>query len=255
MKKWQRKIGWGVLMWSLLSSIGAGTLYQQNKICEKVNLFIESEMEEYHISEKELRNVIGLEQYVQEIRVKDVYLNEVEKRLYQLKYLKKATAFFNRNGEINVKIKLRTPLARIMNSRKSTSFYIDAEAHVIPARETFRARVPLVMGAFQVPMGSTIEDSTLLSIIPFLKYIQQDSLWRVQIAEIYINPKQEITLCTAVGNTKIIFGKVEFYKEKLYYLYCFYQKVLKKVGWNYYSSINVRYKNQIIATPRRDTTA
>jgi cell division protein FtsQ len=252
MKKWQRIAGLVGLFWSLLSIMGMATLYQQNKICERVNIMIETQMQEYYVSERELRRVIGLEQYMQEVSVKDIYLNEIEKRLQQLKFLKKATAFYNRNGDVNIKIKLRSPLARVVNQRKSLSFYIDADAVFIPAKESFRTRAPLIMGSFQQPLGEVIEDSTLLALIPFLQYIQADSLWRAQIAEIYVTPQREITLCTAVGNTKIIFGRPERYEEKLERLYHFYKKVLKKVGWEYYAIINVRYSNQIVATPRNN---
>jgi cell division protein FtsQ len=39
---------------------------------------------------------------------------------------------------------------------------------------------------------------------------------------------------------------------KLENLKLFYQKALPKVGWERYSSINLKYKNQIVCTIKED---
>jgi len=44
----------------------------------------------------------------------------------------------------------------------------------------------------------------------------------------------------------ILFGPMDEIEEKFKKLKLFYKEVLPKKGWNTYSSINLKYKNQIV---------
>ncbi|MDR3267157.1 MAG: hypothetical protein LBT24_06285, partial [Tannerella sp.] len=67
-----------------------------------------------------------------------------------------------------------------------------------------------------------------------------------QIAQIYVAQNQDIELSPTVGNHQIILGKISDYRENLDKLQLFYEKGLNKVGWNKYSVINLKYKNQVV---------
>ncbi|MDR1436585.1 MAG: cell division protein FtsQ, partial [Candidatus Symbiothrix sp.] len=66
--------------------------------------------------------------------------------------------------------------------------------------------------------------------------------------QIYVAPNKDIELTPRVGNHQIILGKLEDCEEHLEKLKVFYEKILNKVGWNKYSKINLKYKNQIVCT-------
>ena len=53
-----------------------------------------------------------------------------------------------------------------------------------------------------------------------------------------------------VGNHKIVFGGVENLESKFEKLMFFYKKGLNKTGWNEYSEINLKYKDQVVCTKR-----
>jgi cell division protein FtsQ len=59
-----------------------------------------------------------------------------------------------------------------------------------------------------------------------------------------------VELTPTVGSQQIILGKIENYKENLEKLRLFYEKGLSKVGWNNYSVINLKYKNQVVCTKK-----
>ena len=46
---------------------------------------------------------------------------------------------------------------------------------------------------------------------------------------------------------RVVIGSTQRLEEKMENLKNFYTKVLPLKGWNYYSYIDLRYKNQIIA--------
>jgi cell division protein FtsQ len=51
-----------------------------------------------------------------------------------------------------------------------------------------------------------------------------------------------------VGNHRILLGQIEYYRENLEKLKLFYEKGLNQMGWNQYSIINLKYKNQVVCT-------
>jgi cell division protein FtsQ len=85
------------------------------------------------------------------------------------------------------------------------------------------------------------------------KFISDDKLWSDQIVQIYVNDNKDIELIPRIGDQKIIFGDGNLIEEKFRNLYIFYKKALPTVGWKTYSTINLKYKGQIVCE-RRDST-
>ena len=54
----------------------------------------------------------------------------------------------------------------------------------------------------------------------------------------------------AVGNHRIMLGTLDEFEEKLANLKLFYEQAIPKVGWEKYSMINLKYKNQIVCTKK-----
>ena len=57
-------------------------------------------------------------------------------------------------------------------------------------------------------------------------------------------------LIPKLGNQLIRFGDTQNYEEKFNKLLAFYQQVETKVGWNKYSVLDVRFKNQVVGVIR-----
>ena len=69
--------------------------------------------------------------------------------------------------------------------------------------------------------------------------------------QINVTNEKELELYLAVGNHKIIFGDAIDIEEKFKKLKIFYTDGLNKTdGWNKYSVINVKYKNQVVCTKK-----
>jgi cell division protein FtsQ len=71
------------------------------------------------------------------------------------------------------------------------------------------------------------------------------------VHQINVTNEKELELYLAVGNHKIIFGDANDIEEKFKKLKIFYTEGLNKTdGWNKYSVINVKYKNQVVCTKK-----
>ena len=82
------------------------------------------------------------------------------------------------------------------------------------------------------------------------KFIDQSEFWKAQIEQVYVDKDLEFVIIPKVGNHKIVFGGIENLAGKFEKLMIFYKQGLSKTGWNEYSEINLKYKNQVVCTKR-----
>jgi cell division protein FtsQ len=164
------------------------------------------------------------------------------------------------SGDVSISIKQRKPVVRIMNIH-GESFYIDSKATLMPLADHYTARVLIVNGFIpekysqfynytipQIEKDSALKAVTILDdIYEIATYIKNDSLLNSLITQAYVNRDREIELYPAIGNQKIIFGDGTDIADKFEKLRIFYTQGLNSVnGWNKYSIINLKYKNQVV---------
>jgi cell division protein FtsQ len=164
----------------------------------------------------------------------------IEKALEEDKLIKKAEVYKTINGTVRIKIYQRTPILRVIAGR---DYYIDNEGEIMPVPAHFATYVP-------VATGNIKEEYAKKQLFPFVLFLQKNEFWSSQIEQINIAPNLDVELIPRVGNHQIILGKIENYEENLDKLKLFYEKGLNKVGWNRYSIINLKYKNQVVCTKR-----
>jgi cell division protein FtsQ len=61
-----------------------------------------------------------------------------------------------------------------------------------------------------------------------------------------IDKNGDIKMYQQVGNQVIEFGDAEDIEEKFNKISLFYEEIIPSKGWNAYSRVNVKYKDQII---------
>jgi len=172
-------------------------------------------------------------------RMSEISMESIEKTLESNKLIKSAEAFKTIDGTVKIKVFQRTPILRIMTG--SESYFIDNEGEKMPIPSDFTAYLPLATGRIT-------EGYAKSQLYNFALFLQKDKFWNSQIEQIHIEANLDVELIPRVGNHSIILGKMEDYKENLDKLKLFYNKGLNKVGWNRYSIINLKYKNQVVCT-------
>jgi len=84
-------------------------------------------------------------------------------------------------------------------------------------------------------------------VFEMINFITDDPFWKAQIAQIDIAENGELILYPQVTKQYVEFGTVENMETKFKRLKVFYKNILPQQGWNKYSRINLKYKDQIIA--------
>jgi cell division protein FtsQ len=152
-------------------------------------------------------------------------------------------------------------LIRIVD-RNFRSYYIDQEGFVMPVSEYFSAYTLVANGNIHEPIriqrnqsifsrDSTdrVIESQLTDLYSMALFIRNDDLWNSQIEQIYVNSDNEYILTPRVGSQTIIFGDGKYIKGKFKKLKEIY-RVMNTIGWNTYSTINLKFRNQVVCTKR-----
>lgn len=182
-----------------------------------------------------------------------INLNNLENLLNMRSAVKESQVSLTRDGLLNVEIRQRKPVIRI--ETENGGFYIDEDAFVFPLIEKYTSYVPIATG--YIPISITPEKQTLREmdstncirkLLKLGKFLADNPFWNAQIEQIYFQQNGDVAMYTRVGKQRIVFGDLDDIPQKFRKLYAFYKYVIPNAGWDKYSTVNLKFKRQIVCT-------
>ena len=181
-------------------------------------------------------------------------LRKLEGTLETNRWVRDAELFFDNNEVLKVVIDEREPIARIFTTG-GNSFYIDSSMERIPLSDKMSARLPVFTNFPSEKMKWRGEDSLLMYRIKTMsQFIQKDSFWSAQVAQVDITPQKNFEIIPTIGSYTIEMGEGENMEAKFNRLMLFYKQVLVKTGFNKYAKILLQYNNQIVGVKKGTVT-
>ncbi|MBI9041619.1 cell division protein FtsQ [Lutibacter sp.] len=165
-------------------------------------------------------------------------LHKLESNVLSHPMVENAAIFLTVDGSLKAKVKQRTPIARVVS--EDESYYIDRQAKRMPLSVNHSERVLIIFG--------DVEEEDFEEIHLLATTILNDEFLKKQIIGVELAPDNEYVLETRVGEQKIIVGKIENLNEKFENLKSFYNKTMLDSTINNYSSINLKYRKQVVCT-------
>ncbi|WP_321287303.1 hypothetical protein [uncultured Sunxiuqinia sp.] len=144
-------------------------------------------------------------------------------------------------GRLMVEVKQRQPILRVINEKEN--FYLDDEGVRIPANQGVATQVLLVN-------GDVSEKYAREELLPMVKFIRSDEFWNAQIEQLQVSRQGDVIMAPLVGDQIIELGKTVDFQIKFRNLRALYDQAFSKVGWEYYSKINLKYTNQVVCTKK-----
>ncbi len=245
------------LAWSLVAGLVCFVFIAARVQREQVNVSglyidIESAGGNFFVSKDEVR------QWVAEwgrAEVNKLELGSLDIRGLEAKFEKKlwiddAEIFIDDTAALHIKVAERKPIARIFNLL-GESFYVDSAARRLPAAFGASARVP-VFTSFPATMASRLktDSSLILKIIRLGDILLKDEFLFAMVEQIDISADRKFEMIPKLGKQIIYFGDTSRLQEKADNLKAFYKNIMPYAGWNKFSSINLSYKGQVVATVR-----
>ncbi|MBS1588449.1 MAG: hypothetical protein JST52_02425 [Bacteroidetes bacterium] len=180
-------------------------------------------------------------------KLSEIKLKEVEFSASKNPWVSKAQAYVDSRQDLHLIVTQCVPTARIFFSN-GQSAYLDSELRLLPLSDFFTYYTVVVTN---VPSyaNDTFNKAMRAKIVSLVKFIEKDSFWNAQISQIDVTENGEFELIPVFGTQKILFGDTTMMEKKFTNLFAFYRKVLNRIGWNRYTQLDLRFKDQIVASP------
>jgi cell division protein FtsQ len=226
--------------------LGAAMQKKNQRPCTDIKIEITGVERHMFIDEKDVLDILNSAGPVTGNKLSAINLRAIETVVERNPWVKNAEMFLDNNQVLQVEIEERQPVARVF-TLDGNSFYLDSAAMRLPLSDKISARVP-VFTSF--PSNKKIlakPDSALLgSVVKLGRYINADSFWMAQVAQVDITPAG-FELVPIIGDHIVALGNADELDRKFNRLYTFYRKAWLQNGINTYERIDVQYNNQVVA--------
>ncbi len=213
----------------------------EEKVCNRINITITDINHKQLISNKEIEVLLRNNQlHPIGKSLRNIVSKDIEDVIAKHPMVREVECYKSPTGEVQVVIEQRTPMLRVMGEE---NYYVDELGKTMPVSLNFSAYVPVATGRVTKKMATN-------ELFEFAYFIHKHPFWNDQIDQININEKMEVELIPRVGNHLIYLGKFDRYEQKLEKLKKFYLYGMNEFGWNIYSKIDLRFKDQVVCTKK-----
>ncbi len=162
-------------------------------------------------------------------------------------WVRDAQVYTDAERIMHINVQQRVPVVRLFEE-DGNSYYLDAALATMPLSGHYVHYAPVVTG---VPHLRNDSNSRAIkgTIVGLVRHVAQQPFWKAQISQIAMSPDGGFELIPVLGKQRIIIGDTARLEEKLGNLFTFYKQVQNKVGWDRYTVIDLRYKDQVVASP------
>lgn len=257
LKKITIVILWVALCAGLLVSLAFIHKQEKGIKCTEVKVHIEPDNETAAFVDRDMVletiRKDGNENKIKGTLIEKINLPKLEYKLQHNPMIKSAEVYSDMNGVLNIHIEQRRPILRVFNAFDET-FYMDDEGLKMPVSPDFTAHTVVANGyIFEHGNGrDTALTQVLRDLVKIATYVDKDTFWNAQIEQIFVTAESEFMLIPTVGNHVIDLGDANDLEDKFTRLFLFYREAISRVGWNKYSSISARYKNQIVCKKKNN---
>jgi cell division protein FtsQ len=245
-KRLIRNTAWCLLGIVLMVVLVASMKANNKMLCKKVIVEIKSGREHLFLNTNDIRNYVNAVEIENKKQVAEIDIKNIEMRLEKNAWIDNVEIYFDGQNNLNIEVYERQPLCRVYKANGG-SFYLDEKMNILPLHNFFAANVPVFTGLIGDEL--TKKDSiTLQCITKLAKFVKGNSFWMSQIQQIVVDEHQEFEAIPTIGRHNIIIGDTSNLESKFDKLLVFYNKVLSKVGFEKYRTINIQFKNQIVVS-------
>ncbi len=259
----------GIALWSisaiaLVISLGFSGHEQEMQKCSGLRIRVADQTGHFFIEPADVLDVLNSRGgKIKGSAMKDINTGMLEKIVYSNPYIEKAEVYSTIDGFVNIDVWQRNPVLRIVNN-DNEHFYVDEQGIFMPVTDKYSSQVIVASGyiyddyaehslSYSVPfIKDSISKPILLQLNEIALFLKNNEFWDAQVEQLYVNENSEIELIPRIGNHNILIGSSDNLNIKMENLLVFYQEGLKKAGWEKYSNINLKYKDQVICSLNPD---
>ena len=233
----------------LVAMISASKLEGDMTLKSLPVVHIKNDRKYQFIEQKEIMNLAVYNRGVDILNtpVSKLDVHGIEKAIKSDPWVADAQVFVDVDRVMHMYVTQRVPVARLFK-QDGTSYYLDSTLHAMPLSDNYTYYTTVVTNA--PDMHSDSAGMVLKAkIVKMVRTLQADRFWNAQVSQVIIDSVGAFEFVPVLGNQRIRFGDTTNAAEKLANLVVFYKKVLNRIGWDKYEVLDVRFNNQVVASP------
>src|ERR1700759_4792467 len=250
-----------VVLWCLLGGSGLALLIaainaKNSSICNGMEIEINGGGKVYFLNKKDVVTMLESEgiRAGHNKKVASFDLLKMEGILRKNSWIKDAQLYFDNNQTLRLRIQERQPMARLFTTG-GNSYMIDSAGIQMALGERNAFRLPVFTGYPSEKFGLRRDSALSRQIRDLAIFLNNNSFWSNQVQEINISSSKTFRLTPLIGNHMIEMGDGSEIENKFHKLFTFYKEVIAHAGFEYYTSINIAYENQVIATRKQGSVS
>jgi len=215
---------------------------KQDTVCRDLVVVVKDSLDKHFVTTDDLLSLLKhakLNPIGQPMNL--VNTHRIETELLKNEMIASVEAYKTPSATIKLEVKQKMPILRVIGARGN--FYVDNKGSTMPISRRYVAHVPIASGYVEKEFATT-------DLYYFALFLHKNEFWNNQIEQIYVYPNKDVVLIPRVGDHRILLGTFDDFQEKLNNLQLFYEQAIPKMGWEKYSMINLKFKDQIVCTKK-----
>ena len=213
-----------------------------NRLCNGIKINVFDSEQTHFVTSREVANEIKrFTRTTGKVHLYDINTDSIERVLNDIDKIERAVCKVLTDGYVLVEVLPMHPVARVFDGRNS--YYINKDGKRISANARYHVDRPGISGNFN-------SSFTPQSLLPLVYHIESDSTLTSLITHIKADGPNNVILVPMIHGHVINIGGMADLDDKFYRLNRAYKEILPVKGWNYYDTISVKWKGQIVATRR-----
>jgi cell division protein FtsQ len=232
----------------IIAMISAARI-EDNQRIKNIAISIKNDKKYHFIEQQEIMDLaINNRQVdVEHTPLSKIDVHGMEEVILADPWVANAQVYIDNARTLNINVTQRIPVARIFQ-QNSASYYLDTTLSIMPLSKNYIYYTTVVTNVPEIKNDST-SWAVRKQIVSLVRTIQADTFWNAQISEVSIDSIGMFELTPVIGNQRIILGDISRVNDKLNNLFLFYKNVLNRIGWDKYDVLDLRFKDQVVASP------
>ena len=218
--------------------------------CSDIDVVITNSRSQNFITQAEVANMVR--PAVAGMLINDININSLEEYVCASSAICHAEAFVRNPSTLVLEVTQRNPVVRFQGAGRG--FYCDSTGYVLPLLGHVSLDLPIVSGNLRfspdtVKGGYPASGREWLgSLINLTETIRNNPYWSREIEQIWVEDNGDIVLYTNSCNERFVFGSLDNVDDKLKKMAGYYRTIRPQAAakGRHYSSVNLKYKDQII---------
>ncbi|MBO5780295.1 MAG: hypothetical protein J6R27_04255 [Muribaculaceae bacterium] len=232
-----------MLMGYLFFAVIVTNFMAAEEMCHGVDISVASNAMSPFVTADDIdRELEGLRAKGTKVKASEMPMQQIEDKLNSLDFVEHADVVRLANDRIAINVVPMVPVARVFDL--SGSYYINRAGKHLTADINYQIDVPVVVRECGAPTAD--------KVLPLIERIAEKPEWNQLVSAIKLDSSNDIILIPSISNHVVNFGDVSMIDDKFDRLFKFYRKVMPVKGWNYYDTITVKFRNQIVGKTTPD---